>query len=468
MQQRTPPNSLTPFSPTAGGWINKLALLQPGEGPLVIWSALYFFLILTSFYLLRPLREAMGIDRGADKLPWLMTGTMTMMLLANPAFAWLVSRWPRRRFIPITHRLFALQMLTFFALFRWLPAHGGVNLGYVFYVWLSVFNLFVVSVFWALMADLYSTDQSKRLFGMIAIGGSLGATAGAGLTAMLADGLPAWTGIHARLDVSTLFMVAAVFLELAVICVRRLFEWSAARNEGDHAETGASTVDGVTYARMSYERPAAREPSPRIMDGLRLIARSPMLQLICLYIFLFAVCSTFLYMAQGGIVERTFSDRAARAAAFARMDFWTNALTFAMQLLLTGRIVSSIGMGGTLLVLPLLTIAGFAGLWIMPVYAMLFVIQVSRRALHYALDRPAREALFTLVGPDGKYKSKPFIDTFVYRGGDMLGGWVPLWLGMLGVGVAPAGLAVSGAWLVCAWLLRATSLPGTTPTSQSQ
>ena len=191
--------------------LGRLVKVKAGEGAILFFSTSYFFLLLFGYYLLRPMREAFGIARGADKLPWLMTGTMACMFLANPAFAALVSRFPRRRFIPMAYRFCAANMAIFYGLFRFLPGHGGTALGYAFYVWLSVFNLFAVSVFWAFMADGLSEEQGKRLFGFIAMGGTLGAIAGAAVTEAL---------VKVRVDAGTLLLVAILCLELAVLCVQ--------------------------------------------------------------------------------------------------------------------------------------------------------------------------------------------------------------------------------------------------------
>ncbi len=412
--------------------VRRLALVRKGETRILAWAAAYFFFLLMSFYLLRPMREAFGIAKGADKLPWLMTGTMAAMLLANPLYAALVSRIPRRRFIPLTYRFFAMNMALFWLAFRFLPAHGGVWAGYAFYVWLSVFNLFVVSVFWSLLDDLLTEEIGKRLFGLIAVGGTLGAIAGASLTATLSHGLNI-LGVELKVAPPSLLILAILFLEAAVFCMKGL----AAR---------ASKVD---------LKPVTPEPGPGIFEGLRLVATSRYLQAICLYILLFTITSTFLYLAQGRIVEQAFQGQAARTAAFASLDLWTNGVTLVLQVLLSGRILSGLGLRTTLCLLPLLTLAGLGGLWALPTFAVLAVVQVSRRGLHYAVDRPAREILYIPLGADEKYKSKPFIDTFVYRGGDVLGVWTPTLLALLAVPVGAVGMAVSAGWLgVAVWLGR--------------
>ncbi len=404
--------------------LRRLVLLDEGEAPALLWSTLYFFLLLFGFYLLRPVREAIGIARGADKLPWLMTGTLLAMVLANPAFAALVSRLPRRRFIPLAYRFFALNMLAFFLAFRFLPNHGGAALGCGFYIWLSVFNLFVVSVFWGLMSDVWSEVQGKRLFGFIATGGTLGAIAGAALTGAVTKGF-ALGGLHLKVNPLSLLLLSMLTLEGAVLCVKRL---AVLFHLGDVAH-------------------GEREPGPGPLEGLRLIVTSRYLQLICAYMLFFTITSTFLYLQQGAIVERTFTGTAARTAAFARIDLWVNALTLATQVFLTGRIITALGIPVVLSILPVLTLVGFGALGVWPTFGVMALFQVLRRGLHYAVDRPAREILYIPLGPEERYKSKPFIDTFIYRGGDLLGVWAPTVLAALAVPVILGALGCSGLWL---------------------
>ncbi len=409
--------------------LQRLVLLRPGEGRALLWAGGYFFFLLQALYLLRPVREAMGIARGADKLPWLMTTTLVVMLVANPLYAALVSRLPRRRFIPLVSHFFAANLLLFAALFFALPEHGGSLLGYAFYVWLSVFNLFVVSVFWSLMSDLFTEDQGKRLFGMISMGGTLGAVVGAAVTEGVSSGN--W-GL--KVPPAGLMLLAALGLELAVACMLRL---------------------AACFGLSSGEGQRAREPGPDFKAGLRAIGGSRYLQLICAYMLLFTITSTFLYLTQGEIVAKSFASGAERTAAFARLDLWTNVLTLSVQLLLTSRLLRSIGVSCVLLLLPLLTTAGFGALALWPTFAVLAWVQVTRRGLHYAVDRPAREILYIPLGPEERYKSKAFIDTFVFRGGDFLGVWAPTFFSALAVPVTLAALGCSGAWVATAgWLGR--------------
>jgi AAA family ATP:ADP antiporter len=315
-------------------------------------------------------------------------------------------------------------MLAFFLAFRFLPNRGGAALGYAFYIWLSVFNLFVVSVFWGLMSDVWSEVQGKRLFGFIATGGTLGAIAGAALTGALTKGF-ALGGLRLKVDPLTLLLLSMLTLELAVQCVKRL----------------------AVIFRLGDTAHGDREPGPGPLEGLRLIATSRYLQLICAYMLFFTITSTFLYLQQGSIVERAFSGTAARTAAFARIDLWVNVLTLVTQVFLTGRLLTGLGIPVVLSILPVLTMAGFGALWIWPTFGVMALFQVLRRGLHYAVDRPAREILYIPLGPEERYKSKPFIDTFVYRGGDLLGVWAPTALTALAIPVALAAVGCSGLWL---------------------
>jgi AAA family ATP:ADP antiporter len=398
--------------------------VREGEGLLLLWSTGYFFFLLFSYYLLRPMREAFGIARGADKLPWLMTGTMAVMFLANPMFAALVSRLPRRRFIPLAYRSCAATMAGFYLLFKFLPGHGGAALGYVFYIWLSVFNLFAVSVFWAFMSDGFNEDQGKRLFSFIAVGGTLGGILGAATTGALTQGL-ILGGHLLKLQATTLLLLAIVALELAVQCAVML-----ARR---FLPVGVPSRN--------------REPGPGMFEGLRLFTRSPYLALLGLYILLFTVTSTLLYMQQGSIVARTFATQAARTAAFARIDFCVNVLTLFSQVFIASRLITGLGLRTVLCLMPVVTAVGFGALWAWPAFAVLVAFQVLRRGLHYAVDRPAREVLYIPLGPDERYKAKPFIDTFIYRGGDLLGTWMPNLLALGAVPVGAVALALSGLWL---------------------
>ena len=405
----------------------RLAQAEPREVAALAWSFGYFFCLLCGYYVLRPLREEMGIAGGVQNLPWVFTGTFLAMLVAVPLFGALTARLPRRRFLPIVYYFFIFNILIFYALFQF-DAYRP-ELARAFFIWVSVFNLFVVSVFWSFMVDLFSSEQGKRLFGFIAAGGSLGAIVGPGLTALLA----------VPIGPVNLLLLSALLLLGAVICIHRLGRWAQAGKRPVSARRADETVLGGN-----------------MFAGFSLVLRSSYLLGIALFIVLFTMLSTFLYFEQAHIIAQSISDPAQRTTLFAGIDLAVNTLTVLTQLFITGRVMPKIGVAGTLILLPFAAAVGFAALAVTPVLAVLVVFQVLRRAGDYALTRPAREVLFTVVDRQTKYKAKNFIDTVVYRGGDALAGWAFAGLKALGLGLAAiAWLAVPIAllWGWVAWWL---------------
>lgn len=405
--------------------------IRPHERRALAWSLLYVFAVLSAYYVLRPVRDEMGVHAGVENLPWLFTGTLLGMIALNPLFALLVRRLTRVRFISVAYRFFAANLLLFALLLAVATPEQSVWLGRAFFIWLSVFNLFVVSVFWALMVDLFDAEQGKRLFGFLAAGATLGAIAGSSLTAALVR----------ELGATTLFAVSIVLLEVAVFAVRRL-----------------SQIAGKLHERPAQE---AAEESPiggSVLAGISHTLRSPYLLNVCLFMLLFTVLSTFLYFQQATIARDYFADRVSRTAFFARVDLAVNVLTLVVQLLLTARIMKKLGVAVTLGILPILSVLGFAALAAAPVIAVLVAFQVLRRAANFALARPARELLYTVLSREDKYKAKTFIDTVVYRAGDQLGSWSYLLLSTLGLGIAGVALVavpLSALWLANSlWLGR--------------
>ncbi len=399
----------------------------------LLWAFAYFFTLLYGYYLLRPIREEMGIRGDVAKLHWVFTGTFVAMLAAVPIYSALVARVPRRRAVPWVYRFFVLNLVVFWALVRADVAPAWV--ARAFFVWVSVYNLFVVSVFWSLLADLFTSAQAKRLFGFVAAGGSAGALLGSATVAWLAG----------RLGVATLVLVSAGFLEASARCASALARWAGS---GREAEAGAA--------------PAARRGDAALggsaWAGFAAVARSPYLLGIAIQIVLFALGSTFLYFNLARSVAAAFPDPAARAALFAKVDLAVSLGALATQSLATGRVVSAVGLGGALALVPVLSVAGFALAAAAPTFWMLGAFQAVRRAVHFAIERPAREVLFTVVTPQEKYKAKSLLDTFVYRGADAASGW--LHAGLAGFGLALPALSLaaipfmiaSGA--VALWLAR--------------
>jgi AAA family ATP:ADP antiporter len=374
--------------------------------------------VLCGYYVLRPLRDEMGVQGGVENLPWLFSATFTVMLGAAPLFGWAAARLPRRRLVPWTYLFFIASVLVFYALFAVGVAPPAV--ARAFFVWVSVLNLFVVSLFWSLMADLFRPEQARRLFGFLSAGGSCGALAGPTLTALLA----------APLGTANLLLVSCGFLGLALVCIYALIRRAGAAPTP--AEPGDS-IGGTTWS------------------GIAEIPRSPYLLGIVAYVLLYAVLFGFAYLELARLVSATYNDSAQRTALFAQMDLAVNVFTLLGQLLVVAKFVEKLGVGAALALLPALGLAGFVAIGLAPVLAVLIAFQILRRAADYAIARPAREMLFTVLKREAKYKSKNFIDTVVFRSGDAASGWV--YAALKGLGLGLAGLAAAAIPGVILWLL---------------
>ena len=410
--------------------LRRAIALQPDEVRPLAWSWLYIFSVLSAYYIVRPIRDEMGVASGVETLPWLFTGTLLGMMLVNPPFAALVARLPRVRFISLAYRFFMANLLLFFLLLTVATPAQNIWVGRIFFIWTSVFNLFVVSVFWALMVDVFDAEQGKRLFGVISAGATLGSILGSSLTAILAR----------HVGSTSLLLGSAFLLEIAVLSVRRLSRLSEALRlrpaaRGDEAPIGGNVLSGFTHA-----------------------FRSRYLLNISIYMLLYAITSTFLYFEQATIVNRSFADRAARTAFFAQVDLLVNVLTLGVQLFLTDRLLRGLGVALTLTLLPALSVLGFVTLGLTPTVAIIVMFQVLRRTSNFAVARPTREVLFTVIPREDKYKAKSFIDTVVYRSGDQVGAWSYVLLSGLGLsltGIAFAAVPLSAVWLLNSfWLGR--------------
>ena len=390
-------------------FIRKFTGVREEEVKATALSGLLFFVILCGYYMVRALREEMGLAGGVRNLPWLYLANLGVMLALAPVFGAVATRWARRTFVPAIYLFFMSNMLIFFVLMKVLPESADIMLGRVFYIWISVYNMWAVSLFWAFMADGFGLERGKRLFGFIAVGGTAGAILGAGFTALLVD-------VVGRANI---ILVSAVFMLIAAVIFRRLALVLGLTRESDEAADG--------------HRPADRGTA---LSGIKEFFSSRYLLAIGLYLFLFTLASTFLYFEQAQIVDAAADTREAKAQIFASIDLWVNILTLFAQIFLTGRLIAAWGIGRVLLILPAITVIGFTALGIAPILPVLIAFQVLRRAGNYALAKPARETLYTILDRDQKYKAKSFIDTFVYRGGDMLGASAFAALGALGLGLS--------------------------------
>lgn len=404
--------------------IFKTVQVEPGEGKALLWSFIYFFSLLCSYYIVRPMRDEMGILGGVENLQWLFTGTLLAMTAAVPLFGWVSSRFPRRKFLPYVYFFFIGTLLLFYFLMG--SQQITAYVARAFFIWASVFNLFIVSVFWSFMTDIYSNAQARRLFGFIAAGGTVGALAGPTLAVLLAQ----------PLGNQNLLLVSASFLFWAVLCINRLTTWSQINQASQ-------------TAHASNEKQIGGAIHGGIWDGILLVVRSPYLLGICLLMLLFTTLATFVYFMQAQIIRDAFVDSAQRTAVFASIDLAVNGLTLFLQVLLTSRLIKWFGLAVVLTIIPVLLAAGFFVLGFAPVLGVLLAVQVIRRAGNYAIMKPAREMLYVVLSRQEKYKAKNFIDTVVYRTGDAISAWV--YAGMRSLGLSMGGIALIAVPIALVW-----------------
>jgi len=414
--------------------LGRFVEVEPGESGAALWGFGYFFALLCGYYMLRPLREEMGIRGGVENLHWNFTATFVAMLVAVPLYSALVARLPRARAVPLVYRFFLANLIGFWALMRLGVAPAAV--ARAFFVWVSVFNLFVVSVFWSFLADLLTSGQARRLFGFIAAGGSAGAIVGP----VVAGALVGWLGV------ANLLLVSATLLEAATQAVGGLLRWSR--------QSGASAARALEAE--------GRHPGAALgggaWSGIGLVFRDRYLLAIAAQLLLFTLGTTILYFQTAQLVAQAFPDSVRRTQLFAGVDLAVNVAALLTQSLATGALVTRLGLAPALGLVPALSAVGFlvAAAW--PSLWVLALLQALRRAASYAVERPAREVLFTVVTREERYKSKSFIDTVVYRAGDAGSAWIATGLSAAGLGIAGAMLAAAPLGVaglgVAAWLAR--------------
>ena len=413
---------------SAVGDIARILGLKPGEFIAVAWSFVYFFSLLSAYYMLRSVRDAMAIMGGTQNIPWLFTGTFVAMLLATPVFGWVASRYPREQFLPWVYYFFILNILIFFSLFTYAQRSDleVVWIARAFFVWLSVFNLFVVSVFWSFMADIYSKEQGRRLFGVISAGGSAGALLGPLMTSVLV----------VPLGFQNLLPLSAFLLMFSVYCVAQLRRWAEqAPSEGHEVALDTSKpIGGGAFA------------------GIRMVFSSAYLGAIAIggaFASLMGT-ATYIYMAQ--LVSENFATTDEQTQIFALLDAVTNALSLIGQLIVVKHVVQRFGVGVSLAVLPIVSVIGFALLAANPVFIVIAALQVTRRSLTFGLGKPTNDMLYTVVSPEAKYKAKNFTETALYRGGDLAGAWAVRMLSGLGLsGISLVCVPIAAIWTVIAF-----------------
>ncbi len=434
----------------------RITRAEPQELAASLWAFVYFFSLLAGYYVLRPIRDEMAIQGGERALSELFTAVFLSMLVLVPVFGALTSRFPRKQLLPWLYAFFAANLVAFFVLFE-AGNTQDPRVAKTFFVWVSVFNLFAVSLFWSLMADIFETAQAKRLYGFIAAGGTAGALTGPSLTALFV----------LVVGVKGMVLVSAGFLVVAMIAIVQLRRWSA-RHPRSAPATEAATAPGSASAAgpvpsSQAASRAARDPAAddRALgggpfSGLVEILRSPYLAGICLFLFCYALLSTLLYFAQTSLVPAAIASSAERTRLLATVDLAVNLLTLAIQLFAFGTLIQRFGTGFMLALMPMVSLVGFAVLASWPLLTTLIAFGILRRAGEYAVSRPTRETLFNALPASQKYKAKNIIDTVVHRGGDALSSWIFGSLRAMGLSLttmAWMAVPVSALWLATGLLL---------------
>jgi AAA family ATP:ADP antiporter len=398
--------------------IQSLTGADPEEVRPLCWSFLYFFCLLCGYYILRPVRDEMAIEGGVQHLPWMMTATFLTLLVATPLFGYVSARIPRDRLLLAVYAFFASHLVGFFVLMYGHVAPHWV--ARVFFVWLSVFNLFVVSIFWSFMADIYNPEQGARLFSIIAAGGSTGAMVGPVVT----------SGLTYVVPIPALMLVSAALLGACWLCIRALDRWSK-QQPGPLVDRPGEPMGGGMWA------------------GMRLTISSPYLLGISGYLFFLTTSATFLYLEQTKLIADQIASPEGRTRLFAVMDLAVNVITFLTQFFMTAPMISRFGFASALMLLPAASAIGFAVIGLTPVLLAFILFTIVRRVGEYAVAKPAREVLFTVVGREEKYKAKNFIDTAVSRGGDAATGWIVS--GVKALGISAPQMAWALVPIACIW-----------------
>jgi AAA family ATP:ADP antiporter len=439
---RSPENSGGGFH----GMLRRVVDVKPNEVRALVASFAFFFFLLSSYFVMRPIRDAVAAASGVNNLPWLFAGTLAVTLLCNPLFSWLVVRFPVRRVIPISYHFFTASFLAFYAALRFVSSGEGSTIdvwsGRALFVWMTVFALFNTSIFWTLMADAFRSEQAKRLFGFIGVGGTFGSIIGSAVTAALAP----------KMGAVNLLLVSAVLLQLAILIVTRIPLETA---PGDDRPSRRDEIIGGT-----------------VWSGFTHITKSPYLLGICAFQLFYVFGSTVLYFAQSDLVGQLYADRTARTAILARLELITQVLTVVTQMFFTGRIIRWMGLAAALAILPAMSIIGFGALGAVASFQVLAVFTVLRRATNFSIMNPAMETLFTVVPREDKYKAKNVIETFVYRGGDQLSAWALAGLAALGLGLSGlswVAVPVSVVWAALGfWLGKRQERQAVSPSSVSE
>jgi AAA family ATP:ADP antiporter len=402
-------------------------VVQPEELPALLAAFATLFCMFSSYTILRPIRDTMGITSGVEKLPYLFWGTFIAMLALQPVYGWLTSRLRRPVFLPWVYAFFTANLLAFYVWFNIQQDHTWIARTY--YVWVSVFNFFIVAVFWSLMADVFTREQAGRMFGFIAAGASTGGLVGPLIAGRLA----------VPLGTINLLLISATLLASSLFFMRRVVHWHQNFGSGARGAEVNTPLGGHMLAAFHQ------------------VVRSPYLLGIALFVILLSWVSTFLYLEQQAFVARVFTTRDERTRFFSDVDFWVQSFSLVTQLFLFGRLFKWVGLRAMLVSVPLIMTAGYAIFALLPTFAVLVGVLAVRRVGEYAITRPCRDSLYTVCTREEKYKAKSLIDTFIYRGGDATSASIYQLL-TTGIGLGPSGVGWVGAFVSAIWLVIAMAL----------
>ena len=412
------------------------------ESPPLLWSFLYFFCLLSGYYVLRPVRDAMGASSDVEAvfpaamvgffarhgiplqeliLQVLATSTFVLILIAQPIYGALVSKFPRRVFMPLLFGFFIVCLLGFHALFD-LNIGGR---GMAFFLWVTVFNVFSVTVFWSFMADVFSNLEARRYYGYIGAAGTVGAFVGPTITGTLAE----------RVGIANLMLVSAGFLIVCTLCIVRLRRWAVQRDTRIGRDNESAMGGGV-------------------LAGLKLVAREPLLRWLAVMVFLGVGVGQLLYNQQNAIAREAFSTAEARAEFYAGIDIAVAVLTLFVQLFVTRFLLSRFGLWPALMIPMAAILLGFAVLTASPLPMLVAAVLVVTRSNEFSLMKPGRETIYTRVDRQWRYKAGAAIDTAFYRGGEVSFSWIYKGLSMFGAQVVfGVGLLLASVMTLSAWCL---------------
>jgi len=414
--------------------LRRLVVLQPGEAAVLLASFATLLCTFTSYAMLRPVRDALGITSGLETIPYLFWAVFIVMLLLQPAYGWLTSRLPRSLFLPWVYVFFAANLVGFWFWFHLQADHTWIARSY--FVWVSVFNLFILAAFWGLMADVYTREQAGRLFGFIWAGASSGGVIGPYVDKQLAVPLGA----------INLLLISAALLLIALIFMRQVIRWQQ-RQGAQRARTAAAAPDSGSAAH------GMRGVGGGVLAAFSQVARSPYLLGIGAFVLLMTWVNTFFYLEQQAFVAKAFTSANQRTHFFAGIDLYVQIASLTMQFLLFSRLYRWFGMRTLLACVPVMMTAGYALYALVPGFMLLVIVYAVRRVADYSITRPCRDSLFTVVSREEKYQAKSLIDTFAYRGGDATSGSLHKLLTEHGAGhsaVGWFGVAISAVWTVLA------------------